>query len=65
MLNVKLLTYTKDCEKIVAAAAKLCYSPAGIDDICGSITVGKRADLLILDSGYNLEKVVIRGNFFK
>lgn len=37
MLNVKLLTYTKDCEKIVAAAAKLCYSPAGIEDICDKL----------------------------
>ena len=34
MLKVKLITYTKDCEKIVAAAAKLCYSTADIDGIC-------------------------------
>lgn len=38
---------------------------AGIDDVCGSITVGKRADLLILDSEYKLEKVIIKGNFFE
>lgn len=37
---------------------------AGIDNVCGSITVGKRADLLILDKDFNLESVVIRGQFF-
>ena len=46
MLNVKLLTYTKDCEKIVAAAAKLCYSPAGIDDICERLDEESTASFL-------------------
>lgn len=46
MLNVKLLTYTKDCEKIVAAAAKLCYSPAGIDDICEKLDDESTANFL-------------------
>lgn len=36
---------------------------AGIDGVCGSISVGKRADLLILDKDYNLENVIVRGNF--
>ena len=42
-------------------AAKACR----IDNVCGSINVGKRADLLILDNSYNLEKIIIRGNFYK
>ena len=46
MLNVKLLTYTKDCEKIVAAAAKLCYSSAGIDDICEKLDDESTASFL-------------------
>lgn len=32
-MNVELLQYNPDCEKIVAAAAKLCYSSSGIDGI--------------------------------
>lgn len=38
---------------------------AGIDDVCGSISVGKRADLLILDKDFNLENVIVRGVFIK
>ena len=36
---------------------------AGIDDVCGSISVGKRADLLILDKDFNIEKIIVRGKF--
>lgn len=33
MLKVSLLRYTQDAEKLVAAAAKLCYSSVGVEDI--------------------------------
>lgn len=33
MLNVKLLSYTPNAEEIVASAAKLCYSPVGVEEI--------------------------------
>lgn len=33
MSKVKLLRYTQDGEKLIASAAKLCYSPVGIDEI--------------------------------
>ena len=33
MLKVELLRYTPDGEKLIAAAAKLCYSPVGISQI--------------------------------
>jgi len=33
MLNVELLSHTPDCEKIVASAAKLCYSSSEIKGI--------------------------------
>ncbi|NLN14257.1 MAG: FAD-dependent thymidylate synthase [Tissierellia bacterium] len=33
MLKVKLLRYTPDGEKLVASAAKLCYSPVGVEEI--------------------------------
>lgn len=38
MLKVKLLQYTPEPEKTIAAAAKLCYSPVGVDDILENLT---------------------------
>lgn len=35
---VRLLSYTPDAEKLAAMAAKLCYSPSGIDDIEDGLT---------------------------
>ena len=32
-LKVKLIEYTPNPEKVIAAAAKLCYSAVGVDDI--------------------------------
>lgn len=32
-MKVKLLNYTPDGEKLIAQAAKLCYSPVGVDEI--------------------------------
>ncbi len=37
MMNVELLQYNPDCEKIVAAAAKLCYSSSEIDGILNGL----------------------------
>ena len=36
-MNVELLQYNPDCEKIVAAAAKLCYSSSEIDGILNGL----------------------------
>ncbi len=41
MAKVTLLTYTPEPEKTVAAAAKLCYSPVGIDNIREGLTPEK------------------------
>lgn len=41
MPKVTLLTYTPNPEKTVAAAAKLCYSNAGIDDLLAGLTDDK------------------------
>lgn len=38
MLKVKLLQYTPEPEKTIAAAAKLCYSAVGVDDILENST---------------------------
>jgi thymidylate synthase (FAD) len=49
-MKVELLRYTPDGEKLIASAAKLCYSPVGIDDIEENLTeenVQKFLDMLI------------------
>lgn len=40
-LKVKLISYTPDADKLVAAAAKLCYSAADIDTLLDSLTADK------------------------
>ncbi len=35
-----------------------------IDSLCGSITPGKRADLVILKKDYSIDRVILRGKFF-
>lgn len=42
-MNVELLQYNPDCEKIVAAAAKLCYSSSEIDGILNGLDRDKTA----------------------
>ena len=46
MPSVTLLTHTPSPEKIVAAAAKLCYSAAGIADLMEGLTDEKAAAFL-------------------
>lgn len=40
-MKVELLAYTHDAEKVVAAAAKLCYSSSGINDVLDGLTPEK------------------------
>ena len=40
-MNVKLLEFTPNPEKIVATAARLCYSPATIDETSENLTPEK------------------------
>lgn len=37
-MNVKLIAHTPNPEQVVAAAAKLCYSPVGVEDIMEKMT---------------------------
>ena len=46
MLKVTLLAHTPQPERTVAAAAKLCYSPASIDDVLDGLTEEKTASLV-------------------
>jgi thymidylate synthase (FAD) len=52
--NVKLLYYPPEAQKLTAMAAKLCYSPAHIDDIEDDLTPEKSAAFLqrIVDLGH-------------
>lgn len=45
-VKVKLLTYTPNPEQTVAMAAKLCYSPSGIEDIRDGLDDQKTADFI-------------------
>lgn len=46
MLNVELLAHTPDCEKIVASAAKLCYSSSEIKGIMEGLDEEKTKSFL-------------------
>ena len=45
-MNVELLQYTPEPEKIIAAAAKLCYSSSGIDGILDGLDEEKTEKFL-------------------
>lgn len=53
-IKVTLLTHTPNPEQTVAMAAKLCYSPSGIEDIRDGLTEQKTADFIemITDLGH-------------
>ena len=46
MAKVTLLAFTPEPEKTVAAAAKLCYSPASIDTVLEGLTEEKTASFV-------------------
>lgn len=49
-MKVKLLAYTPNPDKVVASAAKLCYSPVGVDEISKNLTdeeVAKFVNMLV------------------
>lgn len=53
-MNVRLISCPPDAEKLAAMAAKLCYSPSGIDDIEQGLTPEKSAAFIqkIVDLGH-------------
>jgi thymidylate synthase (FAD) len=54
-MNVKLLKFTQEPEKICAVAARLCYSALGIDEILEKFTEEKIKELLskVISSGHH------------
>lgn len=53
-LQVKLLSYTPDAEKLITGAAKLCYSPLGVDELFDQIddVTQERLIKMLLDMGH-------------
>lgn len=54
MLDVKLLRYTSEGEKLIASAAKLCYSPVGVEEIEESLNEENISSFLnlLMDMGH-------------
>ena len=46
MPTVTLITHTPEPEKVVAAAAKLCYSKSGVQTLLDKLDEQKTADFL-------------------
>lgn len=42
-MKVRILTHTPEPEKLIAAAAKLCYASAEIDELLDGLTAEKTA----------------------
>ena len=62
-MNVKLITYTPDAEKLVAEAAKLCYAKSDIDTLSENLTPEKVENFLKLLSDLGHESPVEHANF--
>ncbi len=45
-MKVKLLEHTPNPDRVIAAAAKLCYSPSGVDDILEKMTPEKNESFI-------------------
>ena len=62
-LKVTLLTYTPDPQKIMAAAAKLCYARADIDTVMEGLTPEKTEGFIDMLSGLGHESPMEHMNF--
>ena len=63
MAKVTLIAYTPEPEKTVAAAAKLCYSPAGIETLMDGLTEEKTAAFLDMLSGLGHQSPIEHASF--
>ncbi len=63
MLKVKLLRYTPDGERLIASAAKLCYSPVGIEEIEENLGDEETSRFLSLLMDLNHESPIEHINF--
>ena len=63
MLHVELLTYTPDADKMVAAAAKLCYAKSDIDTLLQGLTPEKTEKFLDMLADLGHESPVEHASF--
>ena len=57
-MDVKLISYTHDAEKVIAGAAKLCYSNSGINDLFENLSDDKIESLIKYLHDYNHESPI-------
>ncbi len=62
-MNVKLLTYTPDADKLIAAAAKLCYAKSDIDTLYENLTPEKTESFLKMLEDLGHESPVEHASF--
>lgn len=62
-MEVKLLTYTPEPEKIIAASAKLCYSESGIDDLLEGLSEEKTVKFVEMLSSIGHESPIEHVSF--
>ena len=62
-MKVELITYTPDADKLVAAAAKLCYAKSDIDTLLDGLTPEKTESFLSLLSSLGHESPVEHASF--
>lgn len=63
MPKVTLITYTPDCEKTIATAAKLCYSSLSIDDLSDNLTDEKCQSFINMLSDIGHESPIEHASF--
>lgn len=50
-----------NAEKAIRSVTEIPAASVGIDDICGKIAVGRKADLVILNSDFSIDKIIFDG----
>ncbi|EJO5349206.1 FAD-dependent thymidylate synthase [Clostridium botulinum] len=63
MMKVKLLEYTPNAEKLIASAAKLCYSSSGIEDLQNNLDKEKVDKFLNMLMSYGHESPIEHVSF--
>ena len=62
-MKVQLIAHTPNPERVVAAAAKLCYSPVGVDELMEGLTDEKAADFVRMLAGMGHESPTEHASF--
>jgi thymidylate synthase (FAD) len=63
MLNVKLIAHTPDPERVVAAAARLCYSPVGVDALLEKSSPEKDAKFVQMLASFGHDSPIEHASF--